>query len=121
MPEFWPEESPHGNTDRYGRTVGDVLLPNGKRLNAELVSAGMAWWYREYARDDTSLMRRHLDANTRRIGLWSDPAPIAPWDFRKNPSSRPSAAQPRPNVRPDVQSTDPIRQTYRRNVVSAAF
>ena len=28
------------DTDRYGRTVGDVFLPSGKRLSNELVSAG---------------------------------------------------------------------------------
>src|SRR5215813_13322778 len=36
-------------TDRYGRLVGEVLLPDGRSLNQELVKAGMAWWYRPYA------------------------------------------------------------------------
>jgi len=40
------------DTDRYGRTVGDVFLPGGKRLNEELVRAGMAWWYKDYAPRD---------------------------------------------------------------------
>jgi micrococcal nuclease len=31
-------------TDRYGRIVGEVLLPDGRNLNQELVKAGMAWW-----------------------------------------------------------------------------
>jgi Staphylococcal nuclease homologue len=30
-------------TDRYGRLVGDVLLPDGRSLNQELVRAGLAW------------------------------------------------------------------------------
>ena len=38
--------------DRYGRTVGEVLLPDGRSLNHELVRAGLAWWYRRYAPDD---------------------------------------------------------------------
>jgi micrococcal nuclease len=29
-------------TDRYGRLVGEVLLPDGRSLNQELVRAGMA-------------------------------------------------------------------------------
>jgi len=37
------------STDRYGRTVGVVILPDCKNLNRELVSAGLAWWYRKYA------------------------------------------------------------------------
>jgi micrococcal nuclease len=32
--------------DRYRRTVADVILPEGRNLNHELVKAGYAWWYR---------------------------------------------------------------------------
>lgn len=35
-------------TDRYGRTVGMLILPDRKNLNWELVSAGLAWWYTKY-------------------------------------------------------------------------
>jgi micrococcal nuclease len=31
------------DTDRYGRMVGEVLLPDGRSLNQELVRAGLAW------------------------------------------------------------------------------
>lgn len=31
------------DTDRYGRTVGDVILPDGRNLNREIVQAGYAW------------------------------------------------------------------------------
>ncbi len=34
-------------TDRYGRLVGEVLLPDGGSLGHELVRAGLAWWYRQ--------------------------------------------------------------------------
>ena len=33
------------DTDRYGRTVADVILPDGRLLNHELVREGMAWWF----------------------------------------------------------------------------
>ncbi len=29
--------------DRYGRAVGEVLLPDGRSLKRELVKAGFAW------------------------------------------------------------------------------
>jgi endonuclease YncB( thermonuclease family) len=31
------------DTDRYGRLVGEVMLPDGRSLNRELVKAGLAW------------------------------------------------------------------------------
>ena len=68
-------------TDRYGRTVGEVILPDGRSLNRELVRAGYAWWYRKYSKD-TSLETLESDARTTRRGLWSDPNPVAPWDWR---------------------------------------
>src|SRR5262245_61315462 len=43
---------PH-STDRYGRIVADVMLPDGRSLNRALISAGWAWWYAEYAPNAT--------------------------------------------------------------------
>ncbi len=39
--------------DRYGRTVAEVLLPDGRSLNRELVRAGFAWMYRRYTNDQS--------------------------------------------------------------------
>jgi hypothetical protein len=41
------------DTDKYGRTVADVILPDGRTLNRELVRAGLAWWYRKYSTDES--------------------------------------------------------------------
>jgi endonuclease YncB( thermonuclease family) len=71
------------DTDRYGRTVGEVVLPDGRSLNRELVRAGMAWWYRQYARGDRELGRLEAQARAARRGLWSDVAPVAPWEWRR--------------------------------------
>lgn len=38
----------HGK-DKYTRTIGDVLLPDGTNLNQELVKQGWCWWYRKLA------------------------------------------------------------------------
>ena len=35
------------DTDRYGRTIGDVILEDGRSLNHELVKEGYAWRYRK--------------------------------------------------------------------------
>ena len=70
-------------TDRYGRTIADVTLPDGRVLNRELVAAGLAWHYRRYSHDETlaALERRAREA---RLGVWSDPRPVAPWELRES-------------------------------------
>jgi len=67
--------------DRYGRTVADVILPEGRVLNRELVAAGLAWWYRQYSQDK-SLGQLEAEARAARRGLWADPEPIPPWAWR---------------------------------------
>jgi endonuclease YncB( thermonuclease family) len=70
--------------DRYGRTVADVILPDGRILNHELVRRGVAWWYRKYAPNDSSLSRLEEDAKAAKIGLWSEPDPTPPWEWRRS-------------------------------------
>jgi endonuclease YncB( thermonuclease family) len=76
--------------DRYGRLVGDVYLQSGWHLNHELVGAGLAWWYEQYAPKDPQLASLQHAAQRARRGLWSDPQAMPPWTFRK-----PSRSQPR--------------------------
>ena len=68
--------------DRYGRTVADVRLPDGRSLNHEVVRAGHAWWFRRYSKDE-SLAALESEARTAQRGLWADAHPIAPWDWRE--------------------------------------
>jgi endonuclease YncB( thermonuclease family) len=68
--------------DRYGRTVADTILPNGKSLNQEMVREGMAWWYRHYAPADQTLAKLEHEAKAAKRGLWSQANPIPPWDWR---------------------------------------
>ena len=75
--------------DRYGRLVGDVYLQSGWHLNHELVGAGLAWWYEQYAPKDPQLASLQHAAQRARRGLWSDPQAMPPWAFRKQPRSQP--------------------------------
>jgi micrococcal nuclease len=70
------------DTDRYGRTVADVIVPDGRVLNRELVAAGLAWWYWQYSKD-ASLGKLETEARAARRGLWADPNPVPPWCYRK--------------------------------------
>ena len=72
--------------DRYERTVG-VVLVDGRDVNLEQVRAGMAWWYRQYARNQSPADRRlyeaaENDARTAKRGLWVDANPVPPWEWR---------------------------------------
>jgi endonuclease YncB( thermonuclease family) len=69
------------STDRYGRTVGRVRCGTTD-ANAAMVSAGLAWVFRRYARDPV-LYRLEAEARRDRRGLWRDPAPVPPWAFRR--------------------------------------
>ena len=69
--------------DKYKRTLGDVFLSDGRNLNQELVRQGFCWWYRKYAPGDTILERLENEAREERKGLWVDPQPVPPWEWRK--------------------------------------
>ena len=70
--------------DRYGRVVGVVIMPYEREsLNIQIVRAGLAWHYRQYAPKDTYLIDAQQEARLDRRGLWVDKAPVAPWNWRK--------------------------------------
>lgn len=69
--------------DRYGRLIGSVYLESGKCLNTELVKVGLAWWYEKYDPGNIMLSKLQQQAKDRRLGLWIQPQPIRPWEFRR--------------------------------------
>ena len=73
--------------DQYGRLVGKIIL-DGTDVNLEQVKAGMAWHYRFYEDEQTQEDRELYDraeaeARAARRGLWQDPNPTEPYQFRK--------------------------------------
>lgn len=75
------------DTDRYGRTVGEVFLADGRSVNRLLVENGFAWWYRQYSRD-ASLGELEKNARAERRGLWQDQNPTPPWEWRRQKRER---------------------------------
>ena len=72
----------HGH-DKYKRTIADVILPDGTNVNHTLVKDGWCWWYRKYAPGDTVLEGLEKEAREGRKGLWAEPNPIPPCEWRK--------------------------------------
>jgi micrococcal nuclease len=72
--------------DRYGRTVARVSC-GGRDASVAQLQAGMAWAFTKYL-TDKSLPVVEASARAERRGLWADPAPVAPWEWRK---ARPAA------------------------------
>ena len=78
--------------DRYGRTLAQIALPDGRILNRELVANGFAWHYKRYS-SDLSLARLEEAARGEKKGLWVDAHPVAPWEFRRvEAQKKPGAA-----------------------------
>ncbi len=85
--------------DKYGRTIADVLIADGRNLAHELLKAGYAWWFFKYS-DDERLGQLETTAKKAKVGLWSDRYPMPPWVYRhrerilSDPSSSPSSQWP---------------------------
>ena len=71
--------------DRYRRLISNVIyinsLSDSLSLCHELVRNGLAWHYVKFSKDKT-LQHMEDEARASKIGLWQDPNPIAPWEWR---------------------------------------
>jgi endonuclease YncB( thermonuclease family) len=79
-------------TDRYGRTVAEVV--SDININLAMVEDGQAFAYRQYLGgcDAKEYLDAEYRASRRRYGVWQVPGGITrPWDFRRG---RRSAAIP---------------------------
>jgi endonuclease YncB( thermonuclease family) len=84
--------------DRYEWILGKVLL-SGDDVNLEQVRAGLAWHYKKYQGEQTVADRvrysdAEMDARRHERGLWGDPSPVPPWDYRKAQREQKKAMEP---------------------------
>ncbi len=78
--------------DRYGRQIGKVLV-NGQDVNLVQIERGMAWFYRQYQREQSPSDRRLYEAaedaaRADKRGLWRDADPMPPWVWRKQQKNK---------------------------------
>ena len=68
--------------DRYGRAVGRVML-GSRYINREMAAEGMAWYYKDFAANEYDLAQAESSARSDRRGLWKNPSPQPPWEWRR--------------------------------------
>jgi endonuclease YncB( thermonuclease family) len=75
-------------TDRYKRTLGRVYC-EGVDANATQVK----WAYRQYL-TDPAIGDLEQEAKAQKIGLWADPKPMPPWEYRHGVKGSTAPAAP---------------------------
>ena len=71
----------YDKTDSYNRYVGRIYR-NGLDMEELMLRRGHAWHFKRF-NNEPLLARSEADARARKIGLWNDPNPEPPEDFRK--------------------------------------
>ena len=71
--------------DRYRRTVARLSV-DGQDVGLAMLRQGLAWHYKHYDSDPVYAGAENT-ARAQHLGLWADPHPVAPWDFRHGGAS----------------------------------
>jgi hypothetical protein len=75
-------------------------------VNEQLVANGWAWHYKQYS-TDAKLAQLEASAKAGGKGLWADPNPLPPWEFR----SRQRSGTPPPATSASRSSADSTEET----------
>lgn len=72
-------------TDRYKRVVCDIVRSEkfGESISENMVSAGFAWWYKQYAPREWKLKAAEREARQQGRGIWAVSGNIPPWAWRR--------------------------------------
>jgi len=74
--------------DRYGRTVGEPWLGDSLNVSLWMIKNGHAWWYKSYSKKRIDFKEAEEEAKVKKLGLWVDDKPTAPWEFRKKKNGK---------------------------------
>jgi endonuclease YncB( thermonuclease family) len=87
--------------DKYGRIVGKVMVASPdacpdanpqcpQTLDACLaqITSGLAWHFKRYESEQSEEDRNRYafaeeEARAKRVGLWKEPSPVPPWEWRR--------------------------------------
>lgn len=73
--------------DRYRRFVAQVIYNDSLELGHQLVKHGYAWHFVKYSKD-SQLTALESQAREMKLGLWSDPNAMSPWEWRNRKKQR---------------------------------
>ncbi len=71
-----------GEFDMGGRLIGEIINEENINVNKEMVRLGYAWHFKKYS-EDLSYDILEKEARNNRRGLWQEPSPVAPWNYRR--------------------------------------
>ena len=89
------------DTDQYGRRVAFVFatLPGrsdrAEEVNAKMVADGYAWHAIRHSQNST-LAQLQATARAGVLGLWDQPSPMPPWEYRDSRTAAKPAIAARP-------------------------
>lgn len=73
--------------DQWKRLIGTVRLA-GEDVNLHMIERGIGWHFKRYEAeqhpaDRAAYAAAEDAARAARLGLWSDPDPVPPWEWRR--------------------------------------
>lgn len=78
--------------DQFKRFVGIAKIGETD-VGLEMIKQGYAWHFKRYQKEQSKANRdlyanAEITARSNQLGLWRDPDPTPPWEFRKSKQSR---------------------------------
>lgn len=74
------------DSDKYGRKIAEVRLPDGTLVQEVLAREGLVMVYHQYIKDCPSaaaVEQSEEQARKEKAGIWGDPKFTPPWEYRR--------------------------------------
>ena len=69
------------DTDNYGRLLATIYVDD-RNVSLEMVANGQAWIDAKYNKDQ-KYWRVLKEAQLKKLGIWAEDDPVAPWEWRR--------------------------------------
>jgi len=65
----------------FNRLVGEPCLGDSLNVSLWMIKNGYAWWSKKHSENRIDFREAEEEAKSKKLGLWTDNNPIAPWNF----------------------------------------